>query len=276
MLYSRIVKRIPYLELRLIIAVIVSIVMVFADNKFHMFSSFKNCIANYIYLFYYLCDKPNYIFNYVAKVLVTYKELIAENDALRKELFLKNSELLLMDQYKHENLKLYELLNSPVYQEKRKLITKIIFIHVEPNNQQAIINQGKNKNIYVGQPVFAASGVIGQVISVNDFNSRVLLISDFEHALSVQLNRNDANNVYLILMGRGFNLDLYAEYSGNSTDICINDILITSGLDGRFPAGCPVAKISHIEVNSEQDYTIVRAKPIVNLKYLRYAMLILE
>ncbi|CAD83366.1 rod shape-determining protein MreC [Candidatus Blochmanniella floridana] len=268
------INKSPYLELRLFIAILMSVVILISDGKFNLFSTIKNYIENSVCWLCHYCDRSYYIFNHVSNVIIGYKKLVSENDELRKELFYKNSELLLMNQYRQENIKLHSLLNSPICNNNDpKLIAKIFFIRSNPYEQHALINQGINSNIYIGQPVIADSGVVGQVISVNQFSSRVLLISDFKHALSVKLKRN---NIRMILMGGGYSSELYAEYPSNFIDVSVDDILLTSGLDGRFPEGYPVAKVSNIEINSEKDCTIIQARPIVNWKDLNYVILVFK
>lgn len=268
---NRAINKFPYLELRLFIAIIVSCTMIIADGKFNFIRPFKEYIEDSVYFFYCLCYKPIYIFEYVSKIFSGYTTLILENDALRKELFLKNSELLLLDHYKQENYKLHNLLNSTICKTRFTLVTKIFFIKTNHCNEQAIINQGINNGVYVGQPVISDVGVVGQIVSVTKTSSRILLISDHSHALSVKLKRNNSSRI--ILIGNGPHADLYAEYSGN-IDIRIDDILVTSGLDDRFPEGYPVAIVSNIKNDLETDLTIIQATPIVKLQCLRYVVLV--
>lgn len=269
-MYSSVINKFLYLELRLFIMTIISIVIIVSDGKYNMFVSFKNYIEDSVCLFYRLCYQPIYVLDYISQMLFEHRTLILKNDALHKELILKNSELLLMDFYKQENYKLRDLLCSPICKDSSKLVTQIFFTNINTFTEQAIIKKGIDSGIYVGQPVLSDVGVVGQIISVNNISSRVLLISDPSHALSVKSQRN---NIPIILSGCGHNMDLKAEYFGN-IDICVNDILITSGLDDRFPAGYPVAIVSNIKNNFEKDLTIIRARPIVKLQYLRYIVLI--
>lgn len=266
-------NKISCLELRLCIVIIISIIIIVIDSKLHMLFAFRNYINNSIYLLYCLCNKPINVFSKISQVCIGYKRLVEENSVLRKELFLKNSELLLIDQYKQENYKLYKLLNAPIREFSHKLIAKIFFINIDLYNQKVIIDQGIHSGVYVGQPVFADTGVVGQIISVHQNSSRVLLISDRTHALPVKLKRN---NMRMILTGCGSNTNLYARCPGKIDDVYINDILVTSGLDGRFPEGYPVAAISEIHINSEEDFAVIYARPIVDFENLRYAILIWE
>ncbi|WP_159714290.1 rod shape-determining protein MreC [Blochmannia endosymbiont of Camponotus nipponensis] len=269
---SVISSKFPYLELRLFLSIIMSIIIIIADGKLNMFLKLRSYIENSICLFYYLCDRPRYILSYVSMMLKGYDKLVLETNTLRQELLLKNSELLLIDQYKHENFKLRELLNSPLCYNRRKMITRILFVNADLYGNKIIINRGKNNDVYVGQPVITDAGIIGQVISTNMISSRVMLICDPEHALSVQIKRN---SMRLILMGCGCNADLRAEYPGK-LDVSIGDMLVTSGLDGRFPEGYPVATVSNIILDLEEDRTVVQAHPIVKLQCICYAVLIWE
>lgn len=262
-------NKFPYLELRLFAATIVSIMIIIFDSRL-MFLPIKNYIEDSIFFCYRLCHQPIYVFDYISNTLKGYTALILENNALNKELFLKNSKLLLMDYYKQENYKLHDLLHSPICKIHSKLITPIFFINTDMHIKQIMIHQGINNGVYIGQPVIADTGVVGQIISVNNISSRILLISDRSHALSVKLQYN---NTPMILIGCGDNVDLYAEYFGDA-DIRVGDILVTSGLDGKFPEGCPVATVSYIKNNLEKDSTIIRAIPIVKLQYLRYVVLL--
>lgn len=267
-----IINKFPYLELRLFSAIIVAVIIIISDSKFNAFLPFRNYIEDSIYLFYDLCHRPVNMYNFISKIISGYTRLILENKSLHKELYLKNSALLLLDQYKQENYKLHNLLKLPVCKTYHKLVTKIFFINIDTYTEYAIINQGTNHGVYIGQPVISDCGIVGQIVSANKISSKILLISDRKHALSVKLKRT---NMRMILVGRGHHLSLYAEYSGN-IDIHINDMLITSGLDDRFPEGYPVALVSDIDKNIEKDLTIIKAKPIVKLQCLDYVVLIFK
>lgn len=260
-----------YLELRFLLIIIISIVIIILDGKLNVFSQARKYALGSFDLLYCLYDGPYYISDFLFKTLKGYKEIIRENDILHQKLLLKESELLLLDQYRQENCKLRELIYSPLCYNKRKIVTKVIFINTDSGNHQIIINKGKKHNVYIGQPVITNEGIVGQVIAVNLLNSRVLLIYDSHHALPVQIKRN---NTRMILIGRGNNdMSLHAECQMNS-DICIGDVLVTSGLDGRFPEGYPVAIISNILINKEQDFLEVQAVPNVKFQRLRNVLLI--
>lgn len=261
-----------YLELRFVLIIIISIIIIIFDGKLNIFFQIKKYALNSIDLLYYLYDKPCSILDLTLKALKGYKEIILENYTLRQELLLKKSELLLLEQYQQENFRLRQLKNLPLSSHTQRIIAKIIFINTNFRNNQIIINKGTSSGVYVGQPVITDTGIVGQVISVNLFSSRILLIYDINHALSVQIKRN---NYRMILIGRGYNMSLYAECPIN-IDVCIGDILVTSGLDGRFSEGYPVAIVSDIIINKAQDFVIIQAHPTVKFQSLHDVLLIWE
>lgn len=97
--------------------------------------------------------------------------------------------------------------------------------------KQVVINQGQRDGAYVGQPIIDEKGIVGQLISVGENTSRVLLLTDVTHSIPVQVLRND---VRLIASGTGRNDELSLDHVPRSVDIVKGDLLVTSGLGGRF------------------------------------------
>ena len=116
-----------------------------------------------------------------------------------------------------------------------------------------------------------ADGVMGQILDTNFLTSEAILISDADHALPVQINRNGLRT---ILLGSGSYTNLNAPYIPNNADIKIGDLLVTSGLGGKFPAGYPVGTINSIVRNPSEQFSNVTAKPIALLNQAREVMLI--
>ena len=114
-------------------------------------------------------------------------------------------------------------------------------------------------------------GVMGQILYTNFLTSEAILISDADHALPVQINRNGLRT---ILLGSGSYTNLNAPYIPNNADIKIGDLLVTSGLGGKFPAGYPVGTINSIVRNPSEQFSNVTAKPIALLNQAREVMLI--
>ena len=198
-------------------------------------------------------------------------QLELENRALRQELLLKNSELLMLGQYKQENARLRELLGSPLRQDEQKMVTQVISTVNDPYSDQVVIDKGSVNGVYEGQPVISDKGVVGQVVAVAKLTSRVLLICDATHALPIQVLRND---IRVIAAGNGCTDDLQLEHLPANTDIRVGDVLVTSGLGGRFPEGYPVAVVSSVKLDTQRAYTVIQARPTAGLQRLRYLLLL--
>ena len=117
----------------------------------------------------------------------------------------------------------------------------------------------------------AVATVIGQVVAVAKLTSRVLLICDATHALPIQVLRND---IRVIAAGNGCTDDLQLEHLPANTDIRVGDVLVTSGLGGRFPEGYPVAVVSSVKLDTQRAYTVIQARPTAGLQRLRYLLLL--
>lgn len=261
----------PSLQLRLFLAVMVAIATIIADSRLGMFVKIRTYMDTTVSPFYFLANGPRQMLDNVSQTLATRTQLALENRALRQELLLKNSEQLLLGQYKQENARLRELLGSPLRQDEQKMVTQVISTSTDPYSDQVVIDKGLDNGVYVGQPVISDKGVVGQVIATSKLTSRVLLICDASHALPIQVLRND---IRVIVAGNGCTEDLQLEHLPGNTDIRVGDVLVTSGLGGRFPEGYPVAVVSSVKVDTQRAYTVIQARPTAGLQRLRYLLLL--
>lgn len=261
----------PSLQLRLFLAVLAAIGLIIADSKLGVFMQIRTYMDTAVSPFYFLANGPRTLLDNMSERLATHQQLELENRALRQELLLKNSDLLLLGQFKQENARLRELLGSPLRQDEHKMVAQVISTDTDPYSDQVVIDKGTDHGVYEGQPVINDKGVVGQVIAVSRFTSRVLLICDVSHALPVQVLRND---IRVIAAGSGCTDDLQLEHLPNNIDIQVGDVLVTSGLGGRFPEGYPVAVVSSVKVDNQRAYTVIQAHPTAGLQRLRYLLLL--
>ncbi|MFI8417997.1 rod shape-determining protein MreC [Serratia sp. NPDC078593] len=261
----------PSLQLRLFLAVIAAIALIIADSRLGTFAKIRNYMDTAVSPFYFLANGPRKVLDSVSETLATRQQLELENRALRQELLLKNSDILLLGQFKQENARLRELLGSPLRQDEHKMVTQVISAGSDPYSDQVVIDKGSDNGVYEGQPVISDKGVVGQVVAVAKVTSRVLLICDASHALPIQVLRND---IRVIAAGGGCADDLQLEHLPGNTDIRVGDVLVTSGLGGRFPEGYPVAVVSSVKVDNQRAYTVIQARPTAGLQRLRYLLLL--
>lgn len=261
----------PSLQLRLFLAVVVAIGVIIADSRMGAFSQIRTYMDTAVSPFYFLANEPRQFLDSVSETLASRQQLEQENKALQRELMLKNSELLMLGQFKQENARLRELLGSPLRQDEQKMVTQVISTGTDPYTDQVVIDKGSVNGVYEGQPVISDKGVVGQVVAVGKITSRVMLICDSSHALPIQVLRND---IRVIASGNGCSEELQLEHLPGNTDIRSGDVLVTSGLGGRFPEGYPVGVVTGVKRDTQRAYTVIQARPTAGVQRLRYLLLL--
>lgn len=261
----------PSLQFRLFLAVIFAIVLIVVDGRLSIFSKVRSYLDTAISPFFFVSNVPRDVLDGVSDAFTSREELQKQNEILRNELLLRNSDLQLLGQLQQENNRLRELLGSPLRGDEHKMITQVLSTESDPYSYQVVIDKGFQDGVYEGQPVINDKGVVGQVVAVARNTSRVLLICDTSHSLPIQVLRND---IRVIAIGSGCTEDLQLEYLPRDTDIRVGDVLVTSGLGGRFPEGYPVAVVSSVTIDDQRASTVIQAHPTVALQRLRYLLLL--
>jgi len=170
-----------------------------------------------------------------------------------------------------ENIRLRELLDSSFEIGEKVLIAELMSVNLDPYKHQVVINKGELHDAYPGQPLVDADGVMGQIVHAGPYTSTAILITDTSHAIPVQVNRNGLRSIAL---GSGAINRLELPYIPNSADIQPGDLLITSGLGGRFPSGYPVATVVTVDHDPGNAFTRVIATPLAHLNSRREVLLV--
>lgn len=221
--------------------------------------------------FYYITDIPDRVSDWFGDRLVSRQELLEENQRLRNQQRVQEARLQQMAALAAENVRLHQLMNSTEILKDRVLIAEMIGVSPDPLEHKVIVNKGSNDGVYVGQPLLDAYGLMGQVVSVTPVSAQVLLITDNTHATPVQVARN---NVRTIVDGMGNLYELRLRYVSTVMDLKEGDLLISSGLGGRFPVGYPVAQVESIEFEPGEPFARVIARPAARLDRSRHVLLV--
>ncbi|WP_300433438.1 rod shape-determining protein MreC [Thalassolituus sp.] len=199
------------------------------------------------------------------------RELLKENKQLAARNFILERKAQRMASLEAENMELRDLLSASDQVDDRVLVTSVTAVDPDPFTQQILIDKGGSDGVFIGQPILDAHGLLGQVIEVLPFSSRVLMIADTNHAIPVQVNRN---GVRAIATGTGSLTELELIYVPNTADIREGDMLVSSGLGGRYPKGYPVATVTHVENVPGQSFATVKAEPTAKLDRSRHLLLV--
>lgn len=240
----------PSLQLRLFLAILLSVGLMLADSRLDAFANIRYLLNTAISPLQYAANLPRDLLDGMSGQLSSHQRLLAENKALKRDLLVKQSDVLLLDQLKQENQRLRELLGSPFVRDEKKLIAEVMAVDSDPYSHQVMIDKGRVDGVYEGQPVInEKGGIVGQVSYVGAHNSRVLLLIDPTHAIPIQVVRND---IRVIASGSGQIDQIQLEHVPSSTDIEVGDLLVTSGLGGRYPEGYPVGYVTEFSFDNKR------------------------
>ena len=261
----------PSFLLRLAIAVALALVLLLGDSQFNLFASSRIYLNSLVSPIQYVVDAPQQLFTALSENLVTRQALKARNLQLEKDNLHLKADRLLLTQLENENKQLRELLNSQREFTNKRMITEVMSLRSDPFTHQLVIDKGALDGVYLGQPVINEQGVVGQVSQVGSTTSRVLLIVDASHGIPVRVQRND---VIAVVHGSGAWNKLNVPFIQSNADLQAGDLLVTSGLGGRFPAGYPVATVSDFNYQEGALYADVTASPVAQLDRSRYLLLL--
>ncbi|MCP4288407.1 MAG: rod shape-determining protein MreC [Gammaproteobacteria bacterium] len=261
----------PSLNTRIVFAVVISLALMAVDHRQNHLEGIRAILSIALSPFHVVTNLPRSTSKWVSETFASLSSLQQQNQDLRKENLLLQVQQQKLDSLKTENMRLRNLLDSAFKIGDRVLIAELIAVDLDPYRHQVLVNKGGNSGIFQGQPALDASAVMGQVTHVNPLSSTVLLITDASHGLPVQVNRNGLRTVAL---GTGHIDRLELPHLPNNADIEVGDLLVTSGLGGRFPPGYPVAEVTAVTRNPGQPFASVLAQPKAKLDQARETMLV--
>jgi rod shape-determining protein MreC len=229
------------------------------DHREHHLDNVRGGLSVLVYPLQWLVDLPGSTSEWFRESLSTRRELQEENASLRTQQLLLNTQLQKLEALEAENRRLRALLDSSFQVGKRPmLIAGLLSVDMDPYRHQIELNKGTLDHLFEGQPLLDSQGMMGQLIHVGPFTSTAMLITDPSHAIPVQVNRNGLRTIAL---GTGAIDRLELPHIPDNADIQVGDLLVTSGLGGRFPPGYPVAEVIDVEQDPGRAFSHVTARP---------------
>ncbi len=257
--------------MRVLLAALVVAGLIIADLRFNSMNHTRALLDTVASPIYWVADLPSRVGQWGEANVQSRTRLLEENERLRRENLVMQGRSQQMASLQADNARLRKLLNSTELLRDDVLVAEIIGVSPDPVRHQLLLNKGTQDGVFVGQPLIDADGLMGQVVEVSSSHSRALLITDATHSLPVQVNRN---GVRAIAEGTGSLGTLEVHHVSATTDIREGDLLVTSGLGGRFPVGYPVAEVSLVERDPGQAFARVIARPSAALDRSRHVLLV--
>lgn len=249
----------------------ISIILISADHRAKHLDTIREGLTVLLYPVQYAINIPINTISWISDSLTLRSTLFEDNQQLHDENLVLKARLQKFSALEAENARLRELLDSSPKAGERVLIAELLSVDLDPFRRQIVINKGSNHDIFTGQPVLDSNGIMGQVIHVSPLSSMVTLITDPSHAIPVQINRN---GLRAIAIGVGSLNQLEIPHVPNNSDIQEGDLLVSSGLGGRFPAGYPVARILKIDRNPAVPFARIIAEPTAQLQRNKEVLLV--
>ena len=266
-----IIGRGPPLGATLFFLGVISVIVMVLDHRGGYLDTARlwmSAAANPIYT---VVQTPGQLWRWITGSFADRSQLRTENAQLTEQLRIARTQLLRFESLNEENRRLREIREASKGVSERTLIAEIISVSVNPFRHMVVINKGADDGVFRGQPVLDAFGVVGQVMQVGKTTATLILITDAEHAVPIQVNRNGIRS---IAMGTGEAAKLSLPYLTVESDVRKGDLLVSSGLDAIFPAGYPVATVTKVERNSADTFATVEAKPLAQLDRDREVLLL--
>ncbi|MCD1647980.1 MULTISPECIES: rod shape-determining protein MreC [Marinobacter] len=261
----------PVPGFRLLIVLLVSAALVVADARFDKLSTVRSTIATGLAPVYWLGNAPYEFTDWVAGLFENKQDLQEENEDLRARLLILERRALKYAALASENNELRRLMNSSEVLDDRVIVGEVVGVSPDPFSHEIIINKGRSDGLSPGQAILDAHGLMGQVVQSSQITSRVLLVSDSSHAVPVEVVRN---GLRAILLGTGDTDTLDLVHVPDTADIREGDLLVSSGLGGRFPRGYPVAEVSRISKEPGEPFVSIEATPKAQLNQSRLVLVV--
>lgn len=245
--------------------------LIFADQHSNWLAPLRSWFISLSSPFYKASGLPSALADAGETALRSKEELRSDNARLRSEALVLQAKVQKLASLAAENVRLRELLNSSAIVQENVLAAEVIGVSPELSHHYVLISKGARHGVYVGQSVVDAYGLFGQVIEVSDQESRVLMISDSTHAVPVKVNRNGGR---AIARGVGRLYELSLEYVAATADVKEGDLLVSSGLGGRFPEGYPVAQVTQVVHDPGRDFAEIKALPTAELDRAKHVLVV--
>jgi rod shape-determining protein MreC len=252
-------------------AVFLSVALMLADQNLSTTVHLRSFLGLFITPVQLVSSLPAQLGDWAEGTAVSRTTLLDENKRLRHEGLILKQKVQQMVSLRAENNRFRELLSASEQLDDKVLVAELIGVDPDPYTHHIILNKGSEHGVFVGQPILDAQGLMGQVIDVLPYTSRVLLVADSNHAIPVQVNRN---GVRAIAVGSGKLDELALIYVPDTADIQEGDQLVSSGLGSRYPKGYPLGEITTIEHDPGEPFAFVKAKPAAYLDRSRYVLLV--
>ncbi len=248
----------------------VSLALFVVDLRMQSLGLLRQTVALIVDPVQRVAQTPGSLVDHALAYLHGLQDMREENTRLKQAQLLTAPNLQRLEHLEAENVRLRRLLAVKEREKARGQVAQIMYTARDPFSRRIVIDKGQQSGIVAGQPAIDEAGVVGQVTRVFPFSAEITLITDKDQAVPVQIVRSGQRSV---VFGLG-NGQLELRYIPANADVQVGDLLVTSGLDGIFLPGFPVAKVTSVERDSAFAFARITAAPLAGVENFAEVMVL--
>jgi len=237
--------------------VLLSISLILLDHNWSYFIKVRRILNTFVSPIHFVVDLPIKLVKNLDENLMSHRSLMAENENLKLQQLMLQVQIQRLSMLEKENQELRDLVSAVPKTGQKILVAQVLSVGTEAFKQEIVINRGNQNGVYAGQAVLDSKGIMGQVIDVSEFTSRVMLLSDRRSGIPVMSLRSGFRGI-AIGEGEGDRLELIN--IPMTADIKVADLLVSSGLDQHYPSAYPVGIVTAVIHKVGEPYLVVDVK----------------
>ncbi len=235
-----------------------SIALIATDSRLQYLTALRQDLVALLQPLQTVANAPAQLYRNTDEYFTAHHNLLNENRQFKQQLLKQDIALQRLSTLMLENEHLRNLLQANKALEESSIVGEIVHIGRDPFTKKVIVNRGANDNVVAGAAVVDAVGVIGQVTRTYSSSSEVTLITDTSLAIPIQVERN---GLRAIAFGHGRDQTLDLPFLPANVDIRRGDVLVTSGIDGVYPAGLKVGSVTQVKVTADSPFARIVCVP---------------
>lgn len=248
-----------------------SLALMATDSRLQYLANVRENLMSLLHPLQVIANAPSQAYRFTDEYFSTHHYLLYENERLRKQALRQDVELQRLNLLSLENTNLRNLLQANKKLTETSTLGEIVHVGRDPFTKKIVVNRGKNHDVVTGAAVVDATGVVGQVTRTYPSSSEVTLITDKSLAIPIQIERN---GLRAIAFGHGRDNTLDLPFLPANVDIRSGDRLVTSGIDGVYPAGLAVATVSEIKITPDSPFARIVCIPTGGIENHRQVLLV--
>ena len=256
---------------RVIVFSTLSLLLMASDSKFNYLTPVRDALTVALQPLQTLANSPFVLCRNIGNYFISKQSLQDEVEVLKKQAIFQSIQVQAIQSLKSENDQLRTLMEAAKVASQPAHLAEIMYTGRDPFTHKVIVNMGSENHVVAGQAVVDSAGIVGQVTRVFPYTSEVTLLTDKSLSIPIQVERNALR---AISFGHGRDNVVNLPYLPANVDIQKGDRLVTSGIDGIYPAGLAVAVVDSVKTNASSPFAQIIAKPLAGIQNHRQLLIL--